>query len=554
MNYKIITVLLFIFIQVVYAKDPLAESVVVVANLNNPESVEIARYYMEKRSIPENNLILLKLSNQETVDWKYFISEVFDPLRAQLVKDKWINAIVSELKDEQGRQRYSFLGHNISYLVTCKGIPLKISNDKHRIFQNEVETLPGPFKINKAAVDSELALLAYYNQKKNTNHQINGYVYNQLFKRNPIPDNVSQSFIKVARLDGPTTSDVKLMIDNALVAEENGLIGRAYIDHALKGGNYKIGDDWMKSISEDVKSINYDISEEKTRATFDKTSRFDKPAIYFGWYLLHLDGPFRNPGFRFPPGAIAVHIHSFSATSMKFPEKSWCGPLVHRGATVTLGNVYEPFLNYTHHLGQFFKSLKEGNNVGDAAASSIPFLSWQGVVIGDPLYRPFKVSLDQQYKNLLNNYDYATDIAQYIYIRKMNQIKASGDIKEAIKVGESGFRKSPGIALGLRLAELFIEQKKPAKASKKLQFLTHVTFFNSEDWGLVKKCADLLKNIGKLNSAIEIYKNLLTDENLPDVLRKKLLNNGSKIALSANNFELARDWSMMAQKINLIKK
>ena len=49
--------------------------------------------------------------------------------------------------------------------------------------------------------------------------------------------------------------------------------------------------------------------------------------------------------FRFCPGAVAVHIHSFSAATLRDPLADWAGPLLWRGAAATLGNVYEPYLD-----------------------------------------------------------------------------------------------------------------------------------------------------------------------------------------------------------------
>jgi uncharacterized protein (TIGR03790 family) len=47
--------------------------------------------------------------------------------------------------------------------------------------------------------------------------------------------------------------------------------------------------------------------------------------LYFGWYAGAVNGPFTVPVFRFPPGAIAVHIHSYSAQSLRSDKQYWCG-------------------------------------------------------------------------------------------------------------------------------------------------------------------------------------------------------------------------------------
>jgi hypothetical protein len=112
-------------------------------------------------------------------------------------------------------------------------------------------------------------------------------------------------------------------------------------------------------------------------------------AFYFGWYAENVSGPFPRPDFRFEPGAVAVHIHSFSAATLRDPHKNWCAPLLAAGAAATLGNVYEPFLDFTPHLDIFFDRLLSGFNFAESSYMSERALSWMTTCIGDPLYRPF---------------------------------------------------------------------------------------------------------------------------------------------------------------------
>jgi len=60
-------------------------------------------------------------------------------------------------------------------------------------------------------------------------------------------------------------------------------------------------------------------------------------AIYCGWYDDKVDGPFTMPKVEFMPGAIAYHLHSASATTIRSATECWVGPLLAKGATVTMG-------------------------------------------------------------------------------------------------------------------------------------------------------------------------------------------------------------------------
>ena len=112
-------------------------------------------------------------------------------------------------------------------------------------------------------------------------------------------------------------------------------------------------------------------------------------ALYYGWYAGNVAGPFTQPDFRFSPGAVAIHIHSYSAGTLRDPNANWVGPLLSRGAVATAGNVYEPYLQLTAHLNTFNDRLLHGFTFAESAYMSIRALSWMNVMVGDPLYRPY---------------------------------------------------------------------------------------------------------------------------------------------------------------------
>jgi tetratricopeptide (TPR) repeat protein len=96
--------------------------------------------------------------------------------------------------------------------------------------------------------------------------------------------------------------------------------------------------------------------------------------------------------FRFEPGAIAVHIHSFSAATLRDARANWAAPLLAHGAAATLGNVYEPYLGLTPNLDLFADRLRNGLNFAESAYAAEPVLSWMTTFVGDPLYRPFQTA------------------------------------------------------------------------------------------------------------------------------------------------------------------
>ncbi len=111
-----------------------------------------------------------------------------------------------------------------------------------------------------------------------------------------------------------------------------------------------------------------------------------------------MSGPFTDSGFAFTPGAIAVHIHSYSANTLRSPGANWVGPLLSKGAAASLGNVYEPYLQLTAHLDIFNDRLLHGFTFAESAYMSQRVVSWMNVAVGDPLYRPYASWLELETK------------------------------------------------------------------------------------------------------------------------------------------------------------
>jgi hypothetical protein len=179
------------------------------------------------------------------------------------------------------------------------------------------------------------------------------------------------------------------MIDDAIATEADGLLGRAVIDLALKDGGYQEGEDWLKATTSLYRQHGIPAYVERTAELIPEGWPLPETALYFGWYGGAVFGPFKTPEFKFVRGAVACHLHSFSATSLRNGGTAWVAPLLERGAAASMGNVWEPYLSYTVHFDQFNARLLAGQTLAEAAWGSTPALSWMTIVVGDPLYRPF---------------------------------------------------------------------------------------------------------------------------------------------------------------------
>lgn len=340
----------------------------------------------------------------------------------------------------------------------------------------------------------------------------------------------------VSRLDGPSVDEANTLVDRAVAAEQTGLLGRAYVDIANRDNT---GDPWLESAVKQLAALGFDTSVDRENATFPVTARIDAPVLYFGWYSGGVDGPFALPGFRFPPGAIALHIHSYSASTLRQPGGGWTGPLVARGVTATVGNVYEPYLQFTHQPHLLLKALARGATLAEAAYYSITALSWQAVLIGDPLYRPFAVSLDEQMRNFSK---LPPRLAGYATLRRMHLLDLAERTFDATALGVSSQRDAPNLAVGVALARRLREAGETDKAGNALGFAPMLRSFDVNDWAVARDAAVLLESCGRPARALEVWRTLLATPKLPRELRVAWLPEARKTALSANDTSRAGTW------------
>jgi uncharacterized protein (TIGR03790 family) len=403
-----------------------AQATVVVYNVADPSSVSLAKYYAKRRQIPETNLIGLNCSMQEEITRQEYMRTIEVPLRVELLdRGLWTYAPGSKVIGAT----------KVRYAVLMRGMPLKIAADPTIPTNPSLPAALG--SRNDASVDSELATLGMI-----TNSPA-GFQANPYFRRfTPIMDlNGEPELLLVCRLDAPTEARVRGMIDEAFAAELDGLWGWAYVDSRnIKTGGYAEGDSWLMAAVDAMRAQGIPVLLDTSPDTLPLGFPVTDAAVYYGWYADNVNGPFSVPSFRFRPGAVAVHLHSFSAATLRSPTVGWCGPLLERGAAATLGNVYEPYLALTANLNVMQDRLMAGFTFAESAYMSMRALSWMGIVVGDPLYRPYAVWKEAQTGVASSSWEVYRRI-----IRANNgsvTSAASSLEKEAAKTGNSMFLES----------------------------------------------------------------------------------------------------------------
>jgi len=374
-------------------QEDLAAHLLVVYNSNDPDSEGLARYYAAKRNIPNERVMAIASPITEEITRDEYEETIRRPIVSYLTQKGWL-----ERKSERahiGSRSLDLLvatRNDIWAIVLMRGVPLKIAADPSDIGGMEAQP---ELQTNAAAVDSELAMLPVYGAPKG------GYVPNIFYddfgtgiKR--IGPELAKNMVMVTRLDGPTPADVHRMIDDCLYAEEHRLAGLAVIDTRgltdLKDG-YTTGDVWLRGARDSLVKDGWTVKFDDKNEVLPATDPCNQVAIYEGWYAQEACGPWVTAPNRFVPGAIAYHLHSFSAATVRADNSHWVGPLIAHGADATLGMVYEPYLALTPNMDIFTRRLLQGAYFAEAAYASERGLSWMLTVVGDPLYRPFRVPL-----------------------------------------------------------------------------------------------------------------------------------------------------------------
>ena len=360
------------------AQVPLSQLTVVAYNKAEPISLALAKLYAQQREIPSDHLIGLDCSIEDDVSRDDFEATIAQPLRDEFKKKNWWTLHT----DAEGNERVT--ATTIRFLAVIKGIPLKI--------RPTAQTYPGDpggagpiASHNEASVDSELSLLPFQR------HPISGLIPNPYFQSfRAIREFENPGILLVCRLDGPTPEIVRRMITDSIAAEKNGLWGRAYVDSSHRSApGAEMGDKWMTDIVDQLHKAGIPVALEDTPALFPDGYPMNDCALYYGWYAGGITGPFNQPDFRFVQGAVAAHIHSFSASTLRDANAGWTAPLIARGAAASVGNVYEPYLQLTSQLNILNDRLLHGFTFAESAYMSMQGLSWMSVVVGDPLYRPY---------------------------------------------------------------------------------------------------------------------------------------------------------------------
>ncbi|HUW18206.1 MAG TPA: TIGR03790 family protein [Sedimentisphaerales bacterium] len=398
---------IFLTVPAGYALEP--DEILVIVNSDAPASIRTGQYYCTMRKVPKANVLGLPLGAGpgDTIGREDYESKLAAPIREKLSTPEFAEKIRCLLttygvpvkvggrgplkgKEDELKRLRELAEQQRNALEQLKQSGSAGSSEQKRIFteklarlQSDIDRIVG--KETNASVDSELSMVMF------GEYELYRWQPNQL-KNNVL--GLSLNTLMVCRLDGPDEKTAQGLVDKAMAAEKTTLKGVACIDsrgiaddkQPFSPGHY---DQSLRDLALLTKfRTALTVKEERTEGLFP-AGACPNTAVYCGWYSLqkYIDA------FDFVDGAVGYHISSLEAADLRDPNSSqWCPAMLRDGIAATLGAVAEPYLLSFPEPKAFFLELFKGRRLVEAYYYTAPFNSWQLVLIGDPLYRPFKIT------------------------------------------------------------------------------------------------------------------------------------------------------------------
>jgi hypothetical protein len=166
-------------------------------------------------------------------------------------------------------------------------------------------------------------------------------------------------------------------------------------------------------------------------------------------------------------------------------------------------------------------------------------LSWKGVVIGDPLYRPFALDAGAQWARRA---DLPSAAEPYARIRHLRLLEGTGDRAGAIALGLSGMRQNPSLPLALTLADLQLAAADAPGARRTLGVFAGLPKWREVDRPLVLAAAQSLGRAQDAPAACRLLQRLLADASLPVAFRRPALRQAIELAIAAREPSLVSKW------------
>jgi len=324
------------------------DDVLLIVNDQSQASQLIGDYFSINRGISSNRIVTISTPENETITRQIFEQDIRLPIEAY-IKNNQLDSV-------------------INYIVTTKGVPLRISSDK--------------VAADHASVDSELSMIAgpFADKIGAENSILNPYFdFDYPFSREMF------GIFLVTRLTGYNVNDVFTLIDRSAQPEQYGTYILDVDPTKDADVGFIVANTWLRSAADILKKAGQFVLLDETTTFLTQQTHV---LGYASWGSNDSnDTDNAKPKFNWLPGSIAETFVSTSARTFTSPAvygQSLVADLIAEGVTGAKGYVYEPFLSAMARPYILFDRHAKGYALADTYFSASRRLGWQGVVIGDP--------------------------------------------------------------------------------------------------------------------------------------------------------------------------
>ncbi len=344
-----------------------ANGILVIYNTNSEISGQIKDYYISPvtgRGIPAEHVMGLDAPTAETISRDAY----------NLMKD-----------DIEWWMSFNEAQYEVKYIVTCKGIPLRINKVSGSSYND----------LDYACVDSELCLLF-------ETYSLPGRTYNPYYKLSAPEVFHPWKF----SYGGVTASYLTMRLSGYTLEEVTGMIDRCMNPYTGDDVYYILDDDpdiWYDRMPE----ANTLLQNDGLNVYFDNTDVFvlastiNDPLIsdhvmgYTGHGVHHSNNPgkyyiINDLEFTYPNGAIFNSYESFNGTTFTWESHSghgMVGDFIRMGGCGGIGHVFEPWSDAVGDERVLYRWYERGYTMAEAQYMGCRYLSWTEVVAGEPLCR-----------------------------------------------------------------------------------------------------------------------------------------------------------------------
>lgn len=318
----------FMCMSALHAESITAENLAIIVNISDRQSVELAKYYQEKRHVADKNIIRV----------------AFDSDVNEISKTDFI-PVLEEIKRKTGSHIRAYaVSWTRPYIVGCMSMTSAIA-----LGYDEKYCATGCRPTQKSE---------YYDLKPGAS-----------------VDHVKPTMM----LAGPDTDTVKALVDRGVSADFSRPNGNAYlVSTSDKARNVR---------SVDFEKIRQLYNELLNVQIIDADFIRNRKDVFL--YFTGISKVRYLKTLEFIPGAVADHLTSTGGDLLGTRQMSSLAWL-QAGATASYGNVVEPcnFIGKFPHPGVFMYHYLNGDALVDAYWKSVS-MPGQGIFIGEPLARPF---------------------------------------------------------------------------------------------------------------------------------------------------------------------